>query len=513
MANNPISMSKIRQIIRLYSQGVGKKKIALRLSVSKNTVKHYIDFYHSLQLNREEIDKLSDLELNNLFHPPRTKLPEGRLQQLYEYFPVVEKQLRRRGMTLKRLYQEYRSRYKEVYGATQFYRYYNLWSSKVSPSMVIHHKEGEQMYIDYAGAKLPYVDEFTGEIKKAEVFAGILGWSQYSYVEAVASQSTDDTIGAAENCLHYFGGSPQAMVTDNMKSAVDKASKYEPRVNENFAAFANHYGMIVLPARAYKPKDKSHVENLVKIIYQRIYACLPEHTVLTLKQLNAHILHQLELHNSAVLTGKTVSRKDQWELEKQSLEPLPEQRYELKTIKQVTVMKNGHVLLSQDKHYYSVPFELIGKKLSMHYTRSQVELYLNYELIAVHRRVRSPHNYSSEASHMAPQHSYVTHWSVEFFVEQARKIDPMVERYISQVLSKKQHPQQGYKACQGILMLGKKVGAQRLIKACTRAEAVGYYSYKAIDDILRNNLDQFDEDQVPDPMPSHENIRGAEYYR
>ena len=142
MANNPISMSKIRQIIRLYSQGVGKKKIALRLSVSKNTVKHYIDFYHSLLLTREEVDKLSDLELNNLFHPPRTKLPEGRLQQLYEYFPVVEKQLRRRGMTLKRLYQEYRSRYNQVYGATPFYFYYNLWSSKVSPSMVIHHKEG-----------------------------------------------------------------------------------------------------------------------------------------------------------------------------------------------------------------------------------------------------------------------------------------------------------------------------------------------------------------------------------
>jgi len=513
MANNPISMSKIRQIIRLYSQGMGKKKIALRLSVSKNTVKHYIDFFHSLQTTREEINKLSDLELNNLFHPPRTKLPEGRLEQLYEYFPVVIKQLRRRGVTLKHLYQEYSKRYREPYCATQFYHYYNLWSSKVSPSMVIHHKEGEQMYIDYAGARLPYVDEFTGEIKKAEVFAGILGWSQYSYVEAIPSQSTDDTIGACENCLHYFGGTPQAIVTDNMKSAVVKASKYEPKVNENFAAFANHYGTIVLPARAYKPKDKSHVENLVKIIYQRIYSCLPEHMVLTLKQLNEHIHHQLELHNGKVLTDKSYSRRDQWELEKKSLEPLPELRYELKTIKQVTVMKNGHVYLSEDKHYYSVPFELIGKKLRMHYTRSQVELYLNYEVIAVHRRVRSPHNYSTEASHMPPQHRYLTQWSVEFFVEQARKVDPIVEHYISRVLSKKQHPQQGYKSCQGILMLGKKAGAQRLVKACSRADAVGYYSYKAIDDILRNNQDQYEDDPASEPMPSHENIRGADYYQ
>ncbi len=506
-------MSKIRQILKLYSKGIGKKKIAERLSVSKNTVKHYIEFYVKLKIPFSEIESKTDLELNNLFHPPQGKEVCDKLQRLYEFFPDVDKQLRRRGMTLSIQFQVYQNKYPEGYQLTQFYHYYRLWSSKVKPSMPIQHKSGDKMYIDFTGEKLPYVDEDTGEIKQAEVFVAILGWSQYTYMEAMPSQRLEDFIAASENAMHYFKGVPLGIVPDNLKSAVIKASKYEPQVNENFLAFAAHYGTTILPSRARAPKDKAHVENMVKIGYQRIYTSIPENWIGTLYQLNGLIGKSLVIHNDTLLSGKECSRTDQWILELPTLHPLPADRYEMRQIKQVTVMKNGHVFLTEDKHYYSVPFELIGKKLTMQYSRSQVDLYQNYQLIASHKRIRSRHSYTTDPSHMPPQHRYVTEWSPEFFINKAKAIDPIVELFIKEVLMRKQHPEQAYKSCQGILSFEKRLGSKRLIKACKRAHEFGYYNYRIIEDILKKNLDQFDEDPVQNEMPAHDNIRGADYYQ
>ena len=513
MANKPTEMSKVRQIIKLHFKGIGKKRIAERVGVAKRTAKHYIDFFRTLKITYEEFAKLSDLELNNLFHPAHKKPIDEKLETLYAYFPAVEKQLRRTGVTLIDQHRKYLEKYPDGFKRTQFFIYYQAWSKKVSPTMVIPHKEGDKMYVDFAGEKLPYVDEHTGEIREAEVFVAILGWSQYSYVEALESQVTEETLAATENSLHYFGGSPLAVVPDNMKTAVNKASKYEAELNENFAALAAHYGMTVLPARARKPRDKAHVENMVKIVYQQIYAQLDPNELPTLTQLNEKISVLLTALNDALLTGKQCSRTDQWILERPSLQELPETRYEMRKIKQVTVQKNGHVLLTEDQHYYSVPYLLIGKKLKMHYSRSVVELFLNYELIATHKRIKSPHNHTTNPAHLSPQHQYLTEWSPEFFINKAKAIDPVVELFITEVLRKKEHAEQTYKSCQGILQLGKKHGHKRLIKACDRAHAIGYYNYKIIDAILRKNLDSYDEDPPSQSMPSHENIRGADYYQ
>lgn len=513
MANKPISMSKVRQIIKLYSQGIGKKKIAVRLGVSKNTVKLYVELLNKLQATRDELLKLSDFDLNKLFHPPQQTVLNDRLKQLYDFFPVMEKQLRRRGMTVATQFREFKSLHPETFAETSFYFYYNKWKKKVYPSMHIEHKVGDKMYVDFAGATLPYVDIDTGEIKKAQVFVAILGWSQYAYVEAMQNQTIEEFIAACENSLHYFKGVPLAIVPDNLKSAVFKASKHEPIPNENFKAFADHYGIAILPARSRKPQDKAHVENMVKLSYQRIYTNIPEKDILTLQELNVTIRKHLSDHNDTVLTGKECSRTDQWMLELPTLQSLPEKGYEMRKIKQVTVMKNGHIYLTEDQHYYSVPYELIGKKLKLQYSRSQVELYEQYQLIVTHKRIKSPHNYTTEPAHMPPQHRYVTEWSPAFFMEKAKEIDPVVEYYISQVLAKKQHPEQAYKSCQGILSFAKRVGNVRLIKACKRAHEIGYYNYKIIEDILKNNLDKYEDDPVPVQMPAHENIRGGNYYQ
>lgn len=513
MANKPTSMSNIRQIIKFYSQGIGKKKIALRLGMSKHTIKLYVELFNSLKVPWDELSKLTDFELNKLFRSPGEPVLSDRLRQLHDFFPVMEKQLRRRGMTISLQFKKFKALHPEAYGETAFYLYYNKWKKKVYPSMHIEHKVGDKMYVDYAGATLPYVDIDTGEIREAQVFTAILGWSQYAYVEAMANQTIEEFIAGCENSFHHFKGVTSAIVPDNLKSAVFKASNYEPTLNLNFKAFADHYGIAILPARSRKPQDKSLVEGMVKLAYQRIYTSLPEKQILPLVELNAAIQIHLAEHNDTTLTGRKYSRTDQWIIELPSLYPLAETRYEMKKIKQVTVMKNGHIYLTEDQHYYSVPYELIGKKLRLQYSRSVVELYEQYLLVATHKRIRSPHNYSTEPTHMPPQHRYVTEWSPQFFMAKAKAIDPVVEYYICQVLAKKQHPEQAYKSCMGILSFAKRVGNLRLIKACKRAHEIGYYNYKMIEDILKNNLDKYDEETEPAPMPTHDNIRGGNYYQ
>jgi len=301
----------------------------------------------------------------------------------------MEKQLRRRGMTVSKQFREFKALHPATYAETSFYGYYNKWKKKVHPSMHIEHKAGDKMYVDYAGATLPYVDTDTGEIKRAQVFVAILGWSQYAYVEAMPSQTIEDFIAACENALRFFKGVPLAIVPDNLKSAVFKANNYEPTLNENFKAFADHYGIAILPARSRKPQDKALVEGMVKLCYQRIYTNIPENKIMPLNELNIEMIKHLTDHNDTTLTGRECNRTDLLVMEQASLQPLAETAYEMRKIKQVTVMKTCHVLLYEDQHYYSVPYELIKKKLKMQYSRSEVQLYLNYELVATHTSVRS----------------------------------------------------------------------------------------------------------------------------
>jgi transposase len=514
MANNLISMSKLRHILKMYCDGHSRRHIAKLHSTSRNTVRRHIKQFQCLKISYEELSRLSDKELDELFRNDNPVIPLSKVEQLYKFFQYAEKQLKRRGMTLQKLWEEYIQNYPDGYRPTSFYHYYNLWKKRSHPSMHINHKAGDKMFVDFAGEKLCIIDSSTGEIKEVEVFIAILGASQLTYIEAVESQKKDDFISACENALHYYGGSPLAIVPDNLKSAVIKSDRYEPKLNENFELFAHHYNMAVLPARVYKPKDKSLVEGAVKIAYNRIYTRLQSRTFFSLEELNASIRELLEEHNLLLLQGRNYSRRQQFEeMEKNTLQPLPENRFEMRQQTTVTVMKNGHVCLSCDKHYYSVPYQYLGKKVKVLYSKSMVEVYHRYELIASHKRIKSPHNYTTLSEHLATQHKYITEWNPERFLNEAAALDPAIEQYIQQVLIRKPHPEQAYKSCQGILSFAKRVGTERLKKACNRAADYGLYHYKIIESILQKGLDRYEKEQETEsPMPQHENIRGKEYY-
>jgi len=244
-------MSKARSILKMYTEGVSKQSISIRTGATRNTVKKYIRQFIAMDKPLEEIDKLSDTQLEALFSTPRQEpTTDQRKEDLIAFFPDMEKALKRKGETREKQWEQYFLKHPDGYRKTQFNEHYNIWSKKVNSSMHQEHKSGDKMYVDYTGDKLSFVDQTTGEVVPTEVFVAILGSSQLTYVEASMTQRKEDFIGSCENALHYYGGMPQAIVTDNLKSAVIKSDRYEPTLNEMFRDFVEHYHMTALPAGA-----------------------------------------------------------------------------------------------------------------------------------------------------------------------------------------------------------------------------------------------------------------------
>jgi transposase len=516
MANKAILMSKIRQILRLYVQGTGKKQISAITGVARNTIKKYLQKFISLKITYADIEAMDDHQLDTLFTPQQQAPVDDRYEQMQQLLPEITKQLKRKGVTRIQLWEAYVQQYPDGYGRSRFNKFIQDYAGRTNPVMHIEHKAGDKVFIDFAGEKLSVVNKSTGEIEEVEVFVAILGCSQLTYAEAVMSQRKEDLISACENALHFFGGAPAAIVPDNLKSAVIKSNKYEPKLNEAFADFAEHYCMAVLPARAYRPKDKSLVEGAVKLIYRNIYTLVSKEIYTSLPALNTAIRQALQLHNNAAFKGRDYSRRQQFdELEKHALQPLAAYRYEIKQQAIATVMKDGHVNLRVDKHYYSVPYRFIGQKVKLLYTSSQVEIYHRYERIAVHQRSYAKYKYSTHTAHLASSHRYLSEWTPEKFMQKAAAIHEDVAIYVSKVIDHKQHPEQAYKSCSGILNLVRKVGNERLTGACRRADSYGIYNFPIIVEILAKKLDSIDDPmhQPEKLMPVHHNIRGNDYYQ
>ncbi len=514
MSNKPISMLKLRQVIRLYHQGKGTRTIAEMLGMARNTVKKYLQIYHCSGMSYECFSAKSDFELNEMFQVSANQPEKSqRLLDLEAILPGLCKELKRKGVTKDMLYRQYKEKYPDGYSSSRFNGFIRLYIAQSRPLMHIEHKAGDKMYIDFTGQKLHLANE-DGTSREVEVFVATLGCSQLTYVEAVASQKKEDLIKACENALHYFEGVPLVIVPDNLKSAVTKGSKYEALLNETFASFAEHYGATVLPARVYKPRDKSLVEGAIKLIYRGIFTKLDKRIFYNLQSLNSAIRVALEIYNNTPFSKREYGRRQLFEdVERVALQSLNPLRYELKEQVLATVMKNGYIRLGVDTHYYSVPYKHIGKKVKILYTSQTVEVYYRHELIASHARNRRKYQYTTDSQHLASQHQFLTEWSGEKFIAQAGEIHEDVAEYISKVLEEKAYPEQAYKSCSGILSFSRRVGEERLIDACRCAHSFGQYGYRVIEEILSKRLDKLKIEEETLQIPMHGNIRGKEYYQ
>lgn len=508
-------MDKIRKIIKLhYETGLSERAISRAVGISRPVVGKYIKAFQSSEINIRDVESIPDSELSEKLSLQKKKSHEERYKDLSAQFEYFIKELKRTGVTLQILWQEHKEQYPDSYEYSQFCYHFAEYLKKNKLSLHIEQKAGDKLYTDFTGDKMAVIDSKSGKKQEVEIFVAVLGASGYTYAEAVYSQKKKDWIKVNVNALHFIGGVPAAIMPDCLKSAVTKVDKYEPDINPEYEDFANHYNTVILPARSRKPKDKALVENAVKIVYMRIFAPLRNQVFHSLDELNEAIWEKLDEHNDSSFQKLSTTRsKLLEEIDLSALKALPSERYELKRIESRKVQFNYHVYISEDKHYYSVPYEYRGKTVKIKYTSGNVEISFNNIRIAFHKRDITPGGYTTKKEHMPSHHKFYTEWSPQRFINWSKKQGMYVEQVIAEILKRRQHPEQAYRSCLGVLSLEKKYNGERVNLACKRAIEYGAYKYKAIKNILDKGLDKIIK--LPEEnknLPDHENIRGSEYF-
>lgn len=510
MGAERLPMRRIREILRLKNEcGLSHRAIAQACGVGLGTVSEY----------------LQRAERSGLLWPLPAELDEAALEARLFSAPSpargravpdlarLHQELKRTGVTLHLLWEEYREVHPDGYGYSQFCEYYRRWAKKLKPSMRQQHRAGEKSFIDFSGKRPQLIDGRTGEEIPVELFVAVLGASSYTYAEATPSQKLHDWISAHCRMAEYFGGTSELWVPDQLKSGVTRSCRYEPGVNRSYQELASHYGAVVLPARPGKAKDKAKVESAVLLAQRWILARLRNRSFFSLEELNAAIGELLEQLNGRPLQKLGVSRHELWErLDRPALKPLPSARYVLAQWAPCRANIDYHVEV--EHHPYSVPYQLRGEQLEARYTASTVEVYFKDKRVASHAR-RYDHQPSTLAEHMPSSHRAHAEWTPSRLIHWAEKSGPATGRLVAGILSSRPHPEQGYRACLGLMRLGRRYGAPRLEAACERAELLRSYSYRTVKNILSSAQDRLpfaDEPSGHDPTPPHDNIRGADYY-
>ena len=522
MAGTVTVMSKIKQLLTLYQSGQSKKAISAILSISRNTVKSYLLKLSLLNTDIKELLMLDDMELEQRFHggnPAYTELQKyNYLKEQLNYF---SQELKRVGVTRHLLWEEYKEKEPNGYGYSQFCYHLSQLLKARKPSMVMHYKPAEKLYVDFAGAQLQYVDKATGEIIKCPVLVCTLPYSDYGFIMALRNQTTVEVVYGLSMCMSFLGGATQILVTDNMKSAIVQTSRYEPKVNQIMQDFCNHYGMGIVPARPYKPKDKSLVENKVKNYYTQIFARIRNQTFFSLEELNDAIGALCIKHNQRRMQVKPYTREEKFIAEeREKLMELPKVPFEIKHYREHKVSYNNHIYLGQDNHYYSVPYEYTGKQVKVIYTRKVVKIYFNRELIAEHPRSFSAGSYTTKAEHLCSHHQAYLQRSPEKYRQRALERNiPELTYIIDRIFCNGKHPEQNYRTCEGLFSLENKCDKELLIRAFKTAIDCDSESYRFIIRVIeqlklaaRNGIEVEDSNQAFMPLPRHENERRSSYY-
>jgi len=503
-------MRKIRDVLRLNASGLSKRQIAASLNLGPTSVGEYIRRARRAELGWPLSESSSDEALERLlFPPPRNIPPDRRPQPDWAY---IHRELRKPGVTLSLLWEEYRAARPDGYGYSRFCDLHRGWKASLSPTMRQSHLAGEKMFVDYAGSTIEIINPESGEIGEAQVFVAVLGASSYTYAEASWSQRVPEWIGAHGHAFAYFGGVPRQVVSDNLKSGVIKACFHEPQVNRSYAEMAAHYGTAVIPTRPRKPRDKAKVEVGVQVVQRWILAKLRNRQLFSLAEANAAIRDLLEHLNNRTTRHLGSSRRQLFEeLERAALNPLPAAPYIYAEWKECRAGLDYHVEI--DKHYYSVPHPLMRHKLWARITARSVEIFHRGKRIACHMRGSPNRRHTTLREHMPSAHRRLAAWTPERIRRDAARIGPNTQALVDIIMRSRPHPEQGFRSSIGILRLDKSHGRERLEAACERALEIGARSYSSVASILKNNLDRQRPTRAADGSAiDHPNIRGPRYF-
>lgn len=507
-----VSMRKTREILRLrLGEKLTQSATADSVGCSGSTVAAAVARLENSGLTWPLPDTLDDDALEARLYP---KPPSAKADRPAPDYQKVHAELRRKGMTLMLLWQEYRQVHADGFGYTVFCEGYRAWRSQIEPVMRQRHVPGEKMFVDYAGVTVPITDGATGEVSQAQVFVATMGASSYTFAQATKSQDSRSWQQSHIDALEFFGGVPHVWVPDNLKAGVTHPCYYDPEINVGYKALADHYGATIIPTRVRKPKDKAKVENAVQQVERWVLAPLRNQTFFSIHEANIAIAQKLSELNERVLSKLEGTRRSLFlQIDQPALKPLPQQRYETSQWHKATVNIDYHVEF--DGHYYSVPHTLIGKKVMVRGTSTTTEILYGGHRVASHLRSFQKGRFTTCEEHRPPNHRSYGRWPPQRMLGWASTIGPNAEAVVNHIIRDRKHPEYGYRSALGLIRLAERYGVTRTELACARALALRSPGYRTIKSILDTGLERDDAPTPPGTETTpidHSNIRGPEYY-
>ena len=505
-------MRKIAEVLRLkWACRLTNREIARSCSISHSTVSEYVKRAEAVGITFPIPEALNEDELYRQLFPEKAKAADLAVKPLPDW-EKVRKELKKRNVTQRLLWEEYRETYPLGNGYSQYCDLYRGYVKKLDPPMRQNHKAGEKLFVDYAGDTIPIGNPETGEIIPAYLFVAVLGASSYTYTEAQISMEMPHWIGGHVRAFAFLGGVPQIVVPDNLRQGVKSPCWYDPDINQTYQWMAEHYGVAVIPARVKKPRDKAKAEVGVQVVERWISARLRNRTFFSLAELNRAIHPLLEEVNARKMEHLEKSRRELFEeLDQPALRPLPELPFEYATSKIARVNIDYHV--DFEKHLYSVPFTLIHEEVRIRASERLVEIYHKSQLeaVAVHPRSSVPGRFTTLTAHMPPKHQKAGEWTGERLERWAAEMGPHTAQLIGAILASRRLPEQAFRSCLGILRLSSQYSHALMETACLDACQSKTFNYRGVKAILEM-LQPVSTPQTA-PMPAHENIRGNTYYK
>lgn len=510
MAMKRLSMRKTREILRLhFVVRLSTREIGRSCNVGRSTAHDYVGRAKAARLEWADVVAMTDDALDSLLFPSSNGVL---VRPAPLDFQWIHRELRRKHVTKQLLWEEYRGQHANGYGYSQFCQLYLEFTKRLSVTMRQSHKAGERLFVDFSGDGITIHDKAGGEPRTAKLFLAVLGASNLTYVEAVLSEDLPTWTGCHVRAFAYFGGVTEITVPDNLKSGVTRPDYYDPEINKTYGDLAAHYGTTVIPARVRKPRDKAKVEQGVLLAERWIIAVLRHRRFCTLAEVQEAIAPLLEKLNNRRFQKLDTSRRQLFEeIERPALKPLPIRPYEFAHWKKVTVNIDYHI--EYDRHYYSVPYIHARSAAEVRATESCVEVLVNNKRVASHVRSFNKHTHTTCPEHRPKSHQRAQ-WSPSRLIAWGQCVGPHTGRFVEEILQRRAHPEQGYRSCLGLLRLRDQYPDARLERACARAAQLGAFSRKSVLAILRNNMESAQPRELASqPVPAHENIRGAAYYR
>jgi transposase len=512
MGNRRLPIEKLKQLIQLQSNSMSTREIGRALELSQGAIWKYLQAIRAAGIDAQGASQLSDAELEQrvwsareIFRPSPAVLPDC---------TWIHTELKRhKHMTLNLLWQEYRAKYGDsTLRYSSFCERYRHWLRRLNRSMRQRHYAGEKVFVDYAGSTVPIYSNQEQEAYRASIFVAAVGASGYAYAEATRTASLPDWLGSHVRMLEFYGAVPAILVPDNLRVGVTKADRYEPELQRSYEEMASHFGMTVIPARPYRPRDKPRVELTVLLVCRWILACLRHQRFFSLEELNVAIRPLLRKLNERAFQKLPGSRRSVFEeIDRPAMRALPTGAYVYAEWKRVRAAFDYHVEI--DRHYYSVPHALVGQELWSRFGAATVEVFHRSQRVATHVRSYQRGTHTTVADHMPKAHRAHAQWTPTRLQSWGASIGAHTAHVVEHLLQSKNHPEQAYRACLGLLALARQYGKERLEAASVLAVKLNSPTRKSVLSILQSGRDQQSSETNDEvDLPEHANVRGPDYY-